>query len=982
MTRSSKLLVYLFAAIFAFIIVLKLLSMYADYLWMVSLGQGSVFTTILGARIILGLVVGIIFFAWLWANLRYARRPLPENVILIGRRLLPEEERAQVEAYADKALLIFAVIGGVMAGMVASGRWQDWMQYTHSVPFGKTDPLFGLDVSFYVFKLAFLKYVWRTAFYSVVMAFVAAVLVHMYMETIRVVGNTVTTMPRARAHCLSLLSLSLIFKAIGYRLDQYNLLFSTRGQLFSGPCYVDAHARLPLFFAMMAVAVIAAGIMLWQIKGRDVKIPAYTLVGLLLVSLLGGTAYPALIQRLVVTPTQLDKEKDYIANNIKATNEAYGLDKLSDTQFPALRKISWQDVQTNPQTIKNVRLWDHRPLETTYQQTQSLRAYYHFSDVDVDRYTVSGEYRQTMLAARQLDYSRIPPPQAWVKTHLQYTHGYGICLSPVNANGQEGLPVQWVRDIPPHSVPGLEIDRAGLYYMASFHPRFIEMISPPGEPQPQATQPTAPSHGGPGEQAPPNNVPGSQQQSAPQPAQAPAGPPAPVLGEYVIVNTRQPELDYPKGGSQQGVEGDNATTQYNGKGGVALSSYLVKAAFAARFSDVNILLSQDVTPQSRIQLNRLLPDSLHDVAPFMFYDPDPYLVIDGGKLKWMADAYTYSSGYPYSTRAGGPFGGMDYIRNSVKVVVDAYDGIPEFYAVDKADPVLQCYQAIFPTLFKPIEQMSPVMHEHIRYPQMLMMIQAQIYGDYHMKTPQVFYQREDAWSIPTEIYGSSKRFVEAYYVIMKLPGESKEEFLLMLPFTLAGREDRNMVAWMAARCDKEHYGQIVVFRFPKESQTYGPMQIESRISQDSQVSELMTLWGQQGSKVIRGNLLVIPVNNSLLYVEPLYLVSSENGIPELRRVVVADGEKLALGSTLDEAIAALFGKAPRDVQIGENQQTPTPSAPQPTASGVAAVKDLIAKALATDEQAQAMLRSGDLAGYQAKQKEVRDLLEQMKKIAP
>ncbi len=981
MTQSSKWLASLMAALFGVIIILKLLGVYADYLWMCSLGQGSVFTTILGNRVVLGFVVGVVFFGWMLLNVRLARRPLPADVMLIGRRLLPEQERAQVEAYADKALLIFSIVGGVMAGLVASGRVMEWLQFTHAVPFGTPDPIFGIDTGFYVFKFAFLQYMWRTVFYSVLVAFVAAVLIHMYMETIRVVGNTVQTMPHARQHCLALLALALIIKAVGYRLDQYNLLYSVRGLMFSGPSYVDVHARLPVFYLMMGVSIVVAAVMLWQIRGRDIKIPAYSLVGLILVSLLGGSAYPALVQRLVVTPTQLDKEKDYIANNIKATNAAYGLDKVNDRQFPALRRLTWDDVKQNPQTVKNVRLWDHRPLEATYQQTQALRAYYHFADVDVDRYTVGGEYRQVMLSARQLDYARIPPPQAWVKTHLQYTHGYGLCASPVNANAEEGLPVLWVKDIPPRGVPGLEVDRGGLYYMASLHPRLIERISPEGQTEPPQVGPGTPSHGGPGEQQPPTGPPGTQPQQTQQPA-APQGPQGPQTdqGEYVIVNTRQKELDYPKatGGTAAGTD-DNAYTQYSGKGGVQLSSWFVKAAFAAKFMDVNILLSQDVQPESRIQLNRLMPEMLQNVASFMMYDPDPYIVIDNGKLKWMTDAYTVSSSYPYSTRFP-PLGNANYVRNSVKIVTDAYDGIPEFYVFDKTDPLVQSYQSMFPTLFKPLEQMDPVMRQHVRYPQLMMIIQAELYAQYHMKDPATFYQREDAWSIPNEIYGSSPRLMEAYYVIMKLPGEDKEEFLLMLPFTLAGREDRNMVAWMAARCDPEHYGELVVFRFPKESLSYGPMQVESRISQDGEVSQLITLWGQQGSQVIRGNLLVIPVNHSLLYVEPLYLESSQNGIPELRRVIVADGQDLALGTTLDEAIARLFGKTPKEVAIGDTGEAPT--VPQPTASGVAAVKTLIDKAIGLDEQAQQMLKGGDLAGYQAKQKEIRSVLDQMKKTAP
>lgn len=973
MTRSSRWMVWLFGGIAVVLILLKSLSMLADYYWFSAMGQAPVFITVLLTRLFLGLGVGVVFFLWLFWNVRLARRRLPEGVVLIGRRLLTDEERQQVEQYLDRVLLIFCLIGGIMVGLVASGHWLDWLHFRNAVDFGYKDPLFHRDASFYVFRLNMLLYLWRVLFYGFAVAFVACALVYFYQEAIRVVGNAVHALPHARAHCLLLLAGGLVAKAIGYRLDQFRLVFSPRGEVFYGACYADVMGRLPVMWILLGLCLVGAIICAASIRSRRFIWPGGALVAIVLVSLLGGVAYPYLVQRLVVKPNQLARESRFITYNIEATNTAFNLRNVKAGTHDIRNDLTWEAVQNNRDTIDNIRIWDHRPLEQTYQQTQALRAYYHFSDVDVDRYTVSGRYRQTMLAARQLDYTRIPPPPAWVKTHLQYTHGYGLCLSPVNTAGPEGLPVYWIKDIPPVTVPDLKVDRPAIYYMASLHPRLIELIAPPDEtPPPQPTRP-----------AEMDEV-GEPQPSGTRSESVRSVNTKGMQSEYAIVNTTEWELDYPQIGTVE-EEGKNELVRYQGRGGAPIGGLMRRIAFAAKFMDLQILVTSALTKDSRIMINRYLPERFAALAPWLMYDPDPYLVINEGRLQWMNDAYTISRLFPYSRPV---MGLANYVRNSVKIVCDAYDGIPEFYAYDPSDPMLRCYMKVFPTLFKSADQMPEGLRSHVRYPQLLFMLQTEVYADYHMTDPQTFYQREDSWSVPMEVYGSSRRPVEAYHVVMKLPGESKEEFLLVMPLTLRGREERNMVAWMAARCDEPHYGEIVVYRMPKKTTVYGPMMVEYRISQDAKISELMTLWGQGGSRVIRGNMLAIPIDNSMLYVEPLYLEANDRGasstpggLPELRRVIVALGDRLALGVSLDDALAKLFGRTPggpsSEVEVATEGEQVSRTAPAEI-SGTA--KELIEKALALEEEAQQLLRQGDLAGYQQKQKEQSEILEQLRQL--
>lgn len=979
--RSNKLLAWGMGIAFGLIFVQKAFIMYTDFLWYQSLGQSAVFTTILGTRALLFLVVGAVFFVWIYGNLRYARRPLPPDLKLIGRRLLPAEERQQVEQYADKALLVFAIISALMAGIVASGKWRELLQFTHAVPFGETDAIFGRDLGFYVFRLSLLNYLGQSAFFGVVVAFVTSALVHIYQEALRLVGNRIHATPQARCHLLGLLGVALVVKAYLYRLAQYGLLYSARGEEFFGPGYADLKGRLPVLVALVVIALIAAVVIFVSIKGRGYKVPVGALAVVLVVSLLGGWIYPALLQSLVVKPNQLGKEREYITHNIQATLKAYQLDTVSRRRHVVRDDLGWSAIEANRATVDNIRLWDHRPLQTTFQQMQGLRSYYHFNDVDVDRYTVQGKYRQVMLSGRQINYAGINRP-TWVSQHLLYTHGYGLCLAPVNEISGDGLPRYWVKDFPVTSEVGLEVTRPQLYYYSSTHPRLIEYISGPETPYETEAPAAAPAEPGPG---------GSPQSGGPaQPAARRGKTPqrrGPAVSDvpYVIVNTDEMELDYPRGknGGAAG-EGDNATTKYQGRGDVQLSNFWRRFCFFMRYRDLKILLTESIKSDSRILFNRALPERLMALAPIMGYDPDPYLVIAAdGTLKWINDAYTATNMYPYSARV--PWFGANYVRNSVKVITDAYEGVPEFYVMrpgkgQKPDPIVECWRKVFPSLFKDFSAMPEDLRKHLRYPQLLFRIQAEIYGKYHMTDPQTFFQKEDQWAIPPEVYSKGQRDVEAFYVNMKLPhgGSDREEFLLMQPFTLAKREDKNMVGWMAARCDEPNYGELIVYDFPKSSLIQGPMQIESRISQDAEISQLITLWGQQQSQIIRGNLLVIPIADSLLYVEPFYLEAPNSPYPQLKLVVMAYNDKIVNAPTLEGALRKLFGQT-----AGAAAETPTVTPPTlvtPTAIG-GTLKQLLQRAVQLDQEAQQALARGDLAGYQAKQQQQSEIIKQAEALA-
>lgn len=860
---------------------------YTDWLWFVELGYPRVFWVPVLSRAGLFAFVAAVVWAVLYFNLRAAVRALPPpariELRLDGTRYIPQPGLRRWLGVGCGAV-------AVLAGLVSTGQWVAFQQFVHALPAGQRDPVFGLDVSFYLFRLPFWRFLQHLLWGWLLVAGGASLLVYLAAATARPsLRGLLALPPQARAHLSLLAGLLLLVRAAGFQLDAYELLTSQGGLVF-GMTYADQYARLPALRLLAGLAVVGAALLLLNVRLQTLRFAAGVLAGMVLAWFVGVGLVPSLVQQLVVAPAELTREAPFLRTHVEATLRAYGLDRARTVPFAPRDSLDPAALQAHRDTLDNVRLWDYRPLLETFRQLQSLRAYYTFADVDIDRYTVRGRQQQLMLAVRELDTTRLPPQaRTWVNEHLVYTHGYGVVAVPVHRVLEEGLPELWLRDIPPRwEFPELRLDRPEVYF---------------GE----------------------------------------------LTRNYVIVRTRVPEFDYPRGD-------ENVTTRYQGRAGIPLGGFLRRLAFATRFGDARIFLSTDITPESRILFARAVPERVRRLAPFLRYDRDPYAVVSQGRLFWIVDAYTTSSRYPYSQ----PVGSFNYIRNAVKAVVDTYHGTVRFYVADPSDPVVRVFGRIFPGLFRPLEELEPSLRAHLRYPVDLFEVQAQVYSTYHMRDPQVFYNREDAWTVAQEIFADQPQPVEPYYVTLRLPGATppQPEFVLILPMTPQRRD--NMVAWLAARNDPPHLGELWVFTFPKDRVVFGPMQVESRINQDPVISQQLTLWNQQGSRVIRGNLLVVPVEGSLLYMEPIFLQAERSQLPELRRVVVAHGPRVAMAATLEEALAQAVGAAP-----------PAPSQPE-------VGRDTLAEqALQRFRRAQALLRQGDLAGFQRELEALGRLLEQL-----
>ena len=968
MSRSTKLFLILLLVLAVGFLLMRALQIYTDFLWFGELGQIAVIRTMWAIRLELGVAVAVGFFAWLYGNIRVARKLVPREEI-IGQRLLPDAERATIEKHIDKILLVFAVLASLLAGVTASGHWQEWIRFANAVDFHKSDPIYGKDVAFYVFRLPFIQYLWRTLFYAGVIGFIVSTLVHLYNESIRVHGTTIKATRQAQAHCLSLLALCFVLKAGGYQLGVYSLLFTPGGAVPGGPGYSAIHYRLPVFRIQIVACFICAALSIATMWLRNLRLPAFLLVGMVLLALLGGISFPAIMERAKVRPNALSKEPTYLRYNIDATNEAWGLGQVIDQRHDITPDLTADDVEGDQGTIRNIRIWDDRPLEDTYRQQQALRQYYEFAGVDVDRYTVSAKRRQVSLSARQIDYDRVG--DLWPNRHLQYTHGYGICMSPVNMVDTEGLPHYWIRNFPPKAEreagnqANLQVTQPSLYFMEHV------LVDPYG--YGQAPPPTR-GEGPPGaegatESAPP---PGDRRQS--QRNVSPLDE-REIKEDYVIVRSGVDEIDYPTGDKGR----DTAKTVYQGAAGIPLSpggSWAARSArriaFFAKFLDWPLIF-YNLGPDSRIIINRWVPDRIRVLAPFLIADPDPYPVVHDGGIFWIVDCYTVISRYPYSTAAfpGAP----NYFRNSVKATIDAYNGTTTLYVWDEQDPVVQVYRKTFPGLFVDKSRMPADLRAHVRYPKGLFELQSIMFARYHQKDAITFFQNEDAWNIPLEtLAGGDERPVESYYVQMSLPGEKRDEFLLMRPFTPINREKQNMIAWMAARCDDgEHYGELHVYRFPKVALSYGPMQIEARISQNETLADYFRL-KSESNRIIRGHMLVIPVGKSLLYVEPIYLESKLNPVPKLSLVAVGSSQGIGYGRTLGEALNMLLGES--EASVIEAAGAPgTPTATGATGRSVASIAQQLSQVY---DEAERLRMQGDFAGYAEKVKEIGPLIEELK----
>jgi len=896
MNRPQPILILLLALL-ALSLLAQIVPLYTDWLWFGEVGYVDVFVKTLSLRgaLFAAMAIGVLIF--LYANLTFAARTAPPDVIWELEDQLGLPGRVVIEPLIRRFMPIVLALISLAAGMGATVHWEIVLGYFNATPFGSADPLFGQDLAFFVFVLPFWRLIHGWASTLVFATIVLTLAVYVLQRSLVLTTRGPRLAAGARTHLLVLGALALGLKAIGFWLDRFDLVFSPRGIVF-GAAYSDIYASLPVLGALAVFAALCGVACLAQIARSGLRLVAGGLIALTLVWVLGLGIYPALLQRFRVTPNELAAERPFIGHNIRMTREAYGLDRIVEREFPADEALDARALERNGATIKNIRLWDYRPLLRTFGQLQEIRTYYKFVDVDNDRYVVNGEYRQLMLSPRELSYQHLQSP-GFINERLTYTHGYGAVVGPVNRVTAEGLPELLVKDIPPQSASGFpKITRPQIYY---------------------------------GEQS----------------------------NEYVLVKTRSQELDYPSGDQ-------NVYTTYNGSGGIPISSFVRKVAFAVRFGEIKLLLSNDLTDESRIMMHRAVARRVRQIAPFFRYDRDPYLVIgDDGRMIWLLDGYTTTDRYPYSD----PVAGMgNYIRNSVKVAIDAYDGSVSFYLADPTDPIVRAYASAFPTLLKPIEQMPEGLRRHIRYPEDLFAIQARKYATYHMLDPQVFYNKEDLWAVPRRTIEGRDRDMEPYFTIMRLPGEQKEEFMLLTLFNPARRD--NMIAWMAGRSDPPNYGRLIVYNFPKQKLVYGPRQIDARIDQDPIISQQLSLWNQRGSSVIRGSLLAIPIDQSLIYVQPLYLAASEQGaLPELRRVIVAYGNQIAMEQTLEQSLSRIFGGRPATAVAA----TSAPSG-APADSGAGTRQQLAQHAWEIWTRAQDALRRGDWTGYGAEQKRLEEAL--------
>ena len=903
MTKRNRLILGIVVVVGALLIAGKAAMLYADYLWFDSLGFASVFTTELWTKVSLAVGVFIVTALWLAAN-AYAAVRLSPGASFFQIKGLPWVATGPQLMHLVRsvgAILILVVSLGLAQN--AAGLWYEALQFLHRQSFGWTDPILDKDAGFYVFVVPILESIKTYVMAMAILGALAAGVAYFFRGALGgVFGHT----SRAAAlHLAILVALFLAALAFSYWLDRFDLMLSQHGAVF-GAGYADVDVRLPAL-RLMQVACLAAAVLVVAAGAR--RKPKVALVVLVLLGLVHGAAilsYPSFVQRFGVEPNELVRESPYLENNIKATRYAFGLADVEMQPFSGTGKLTLKQVEETTGTIENVRIWDWRVLLETYNQIESLRPYYHFNNVDVDRYIVDGKYRQVTLAARELETRLLnQDSRTWVNLHLLYTHGYGLVMSPVNEVTPEGLPDLWIRNIPPQSRPGLglEVKRPEIYFGELTH-------------------------------------------------------------DYIFVHTTQKEFDYPLGA-------ENRYSEYAGKAGVPVNSFLRRLLFAYYFGDFNILLTDSFTSATRVLWVRKIKECANRLAPFLRFDDDPYPVVADGRLVWILDAYTVTPRFPYSARRGGMDDGFNYIRNSVKITIDAYDGTVTFYVIDPKDPLVATARDIFPALFRDIADMPTSVRVHLRYPNDLFEVQAGQYLAYHMTDPRIFYNKEDLWQRPRHVFEGRAQAIDAYYFIMTLPGEQRPEYMLMLPFTPAKKD--NMVGWMAGRCDGQEYGRLLVYTFPKDRLVFGPNQVEARINQNDQISPLLTLWGQHGSRVVRGNLLVIPVRDSILYIEPLYLKSESGAIPELKRVIVSYQDTIAMRGTLNEALDAVFRGAPAAEKPPEARPPEKPPAVPPAAT---------ARAVELYEKARQKAREGDWAGYGAAIDELGKVLRELASPPP
>lgn len=891
--RSNRNLWIIGILFLLFISVNWIVGVYTDWLWFSEIEFQNVWFTRWSYQFLSFVAFFIVAFLILWGNWQLARR----RAIKATPEFYPRFLQIRGVSWILTAVALFLAFG--FASSIAV-RWDEFLLFLNRVPFGTNDPIFGRDISFYLFELPVYEALQQWVVSLLLLTLIGVLAIYAVNNVIEIQRGQWRPheSPILRQHVAFLATIILLLWASGNLFDVFNLNYSGRGVVF-GASYTDINASLYALYAQMAFMGLAALVMLLNVFRLSLR-PLIVTAGLwLAATILVGGVYPAILQRYEVEPNELVRETPYIQYNIDFTRLGFNLDKIEVRDFEEPDTLNQNDLTANEDILNNIRLWDYRPLQATYTQLQALRPYYVFGEVDIDRYEIDGETRQVMLATRELDKTQLPS-LTWVNTKLEFTHGYGIVMNPVDRFTADGQPEFFIKNLPPESSVNLTVTQPEIYY---------------GE----------------------------------------------LDNDAVFVGSDRDEFSYPSGN-------ENVYTSYAGTGGVPLDNFLKRLAFAVRLGDTNVLLSDEINTQTRVQLHRRVQDRVRQITPFLELDSDPYIVLtDEGNLVWLQDAFTYSYRFPYATPDQAT--DINYIRNSVKITIDAYNGTVNYYIVDEQDPIIQSYSSAFPGLFKPLSEMPENLQSHLRYPEDLFNIQIQQYLRYHMTDVRVFFNQEDVWQIPQEVFQGNQQLMEPYYVIMPLPGETESEYLLIQPFNPSGKD--NMIAWMAVRNDPENYGDLVVYKLPKQSLVFGPLQVESRIDQEPSISQQFSLWDQGGSNVIRGNLLVIPLNNSFLYVEPIYLQADTSALPELKRVIVATDTRIAMDTSLSGALASLLLETPGEIVVEEDGDTAvstdtnTDTTPVDVAPIDATVEDLINSANAHFEAAQAAQQSGDWAAYGA-----------------
>ena len=902
-----------FVGIIGFSIARAVATFFTNYLWFDSVDLNSVWLKILITKSALVAATSLLAFAFIFINLMLAVRATP--VMDIFESFDSQDPLSRFREFVNERFLKYRLWGAIglslFLGAGASQLWEQVLLFLNQKSFGVTDPIFQNDISSYVFGLPLYRLFVSWGFQLVIFTSVIIVLFFIATGALQLrPGRLPEVSSGAKAHLSVLLAFVAVLKAFAYRLDSMELLYSPRGKVF-GASYTDAVAHLPALNLLILISLFGAVLLLVNIKRRGWLLPATAISLWLAVSIIVGGVVPAAIQRFRVLPDELNKELPYVESHINYTRLAYGLDSIEEKSFEASPDLTEDDISDNSQTVDNIRLWDPTVLAETYSQLQEIRAYYALDEVDVDRYKINGELTQVMVSARELDQTNLPAV-GWVNERLQYTHGYGVVFSPANNVASQGQPDFYVKGVPATTtVSELEIEQPRIYF-------------------------------------------GESAESV----------------EYVVVNSLQEEVDYPLSTEGQSV----AYTNYSGDGGVGIGSFFRRLGFALRYGELNLLISNQLSDDSKLIMERNIVSRVKKAAPFLYTDNDPYLALVEGDLFWIIDMYTVSDKYPYAqpadTRRINENSGLplnfNYLRNSVKAVVNAYDGTLNFYVVDETDPLISTYEDIFPNLFSPKSSMNTELLDHIRYPEDLFTIQSDMYRDYHMTDPRVFYADEDPWEIPSDSSTTPRvatlrgEFTEIgfkpmlpYYLLMSLPGENDLSYLIFQPFNPENRP--NMQSFLVADADPENYGQLIDFRLPKGEFVDGPSQVATRINQDPDISQIFTLLDQQGSSVIKGNLFVVPINQSILYYQPIYLQGEQNPLPEFKFVVVVFQDRIIMEESLSEALESIFGGDFASDQVEDTE-------------GESAL-ELLDKATRAFEKAQQELQNGNLGLYQ-------DLVEQ------